>query len=130
MTQKINANTNVVGSLFSQREIKFRAWDIVGLKMINDYITVRDDGHFISHNEHETEHIPMQYTGLKDKNSKEIYEGDVVRYTLRHDFSNKELIGEVEWFKYAWRLNSLWLLTEIYMIEVVGNIYEHPELLK
>jgi len=66
----------------------------------------------------------MQFTGLTDINDKEVYEGDKVVYTLNHDSTKKEIEGVIEWHKYAWRLNRIWLLTEISRIEVVGNIYE------
>lgn len=79
-----NANTNVVGSLFKSREIKFRAWLIPDDDFeselpymtydlaFEDYAPVNEQLKSVS--------TLMQYTGLKDKNGKEIYEGDIISY--------------------------------------------------
>jgi hypothetical protein len=101
------------------REIKFRAFSTIGKhRMI--YLK---NGSLSDLLETDTWKV-MQFTGLRDRNGKEIYEGDKVIYTLNHDSSQKEIEADVEWHNHAWRLNRIWLLTEIRNIKVVGNVHE------
>jgi uncharacterized phage protein (TIGR01671 family) len=131
------------------REIKFRAWDKEYKKMMewgkqlkglsqNGIKTVMsynsEDGWSDCYNLKDIE--LMQYTGLKDKNGKEIYEGDIVKY-----FDNKEHIVVVENIKelgtgmYLKRVGSGYYtlnpsVIRDYEVEVIGNIYENKELLQ
>ena len=76
-----------------------------------------------------------QYTGLKDKNGKEIYEGDVVRIWADpkdyNGYKGHNYIGVVEWdeFILGFILSDGHGLKDFEFIEIVGNIYENPELL-
>ena len=122
------------------REIKFRAWDKEAKKMIEpfwlkslvvnycdefNYSSIHEDDLFLaSQNELEF----MQYTGLKDKNGKEIYEDDIV--------SGGEKIYSIGFHLGTFTLNNekgevgIGLVQTETSLEVIGNIYENPELLK
>lgn len=136
------------------REIKFRAWDTKkqifvpsGDIIFSDYgdtrITVNPNCmEYIGdscHNYNEDSRFKiMQYTGLKDKNEVEIYEGDICRCWGGSEFNGHyeyNKIYEVKWqgsgFEmmiddcgYGWNYSS-----GFEYIEIIGNIYENQELL-
>lgn len=135
------------------REIKFRAFvkkrnKIVNVDKINfeeKYITrYLDDLPFPTLVKYPFEDIVlMQYAGIKDKNGKEIYEGDIVNI---HQTVNGENVFVIEItntglvipsyrfdrnYKYQYNIRELLEVDEYEKeIEVIGNIYENPELLE
>lgn len=110
------------------REIKFRAKRIDNNELVYGYYVKDQQGRHRIYSTSNTYHFVNpetigQFTGFLDKENKEIYEGDKVVYTLNHDSSQKEIEAEVEWHKHSWRLNRIWLLTEIRKIKVVGDVF-------
>ena len=119
------------------REIKFRIYnprdnkihyDITGFEFdCNGNMTgIFIDGVFFSKEEIEL----MQYTGLKDKNGKEIYEGDIIKSYYYIDTPNGEQERyhqkEIKFDEISCEYN----INAFENLEVIGNIYENPELLK
>lgn len=115
-----------------QKEMKFRAWDTVRKVMFLVQEATFVGGRIIgvrSCGTYDNACILMQYTGLKDKNGKEIYEGDVMFNSS--DRYNYEVIWDGK--NGAWSLgfngNGLGRYQLDLFWEIVGNRYENPELL-
>ncbi|MEK5449511.1 YopX family protein [Paenibacillus sp. FSL R7-0331] len=110
------------------REIKFRAWDPARKSMENcisiSPFGVDDcDRRRWEWNEIEV----MQYTGVKDCNGRVIYEGDIARHAVGW-------VGKVQYFEGSFEIEAKhqsWPINYVRgrKIEVIGNIYENPELL-
>ncbi len=111
------------------RIVKFRAW--TGKEMVNIVdLTMYEGGGYKINDEvlsHYDKWPVMEFTGLKDKNDQEIYEDDIVRLQNR--------IGAVEYredfagFKVGDEFGTRELNQYYSDLEIIGNIYENPELL-
>lgn len=133
------------------REIKFRVWDNLEKDYLNEEdIAIDNLGNifiFEIYDKNDTDlwytrllpdpdnkrHVIEQYTGLKDKNSTEIYEGDIIKV------EGDAEIYRVEWIYSGFGLEPRYnsplypILGNVKLckkIEVIGNIHENPELLE
>lgn len=81
----------------------------------------------------DSENVLMQYTGLKDKNGKEIYEGDILNMTYHGSVSivEPEIKSVVSFERGTFIIENGFSLGKIgRSLEVIGNIYENPQLLE
>lgn len=132
------------------RDIKFRVWIDNKMFYINDELYISffnakdavdwaiynrfDEGCFYKHDSSYSEmyknNYLMQYTGLKDKKGKEIYEGDIFRLCGKQ----KRWMVKVIFIRGSFMLENykgfLYDVNKACNIEIIGNIHEKPELLK
>lgn len=149
------------------RDIKFKAWMkekniMVEVSKINfifnkvEYIVNKIKKLVYTQSDKLEKFILMQYTGIKDKNGKEIYEGDIVKPIHTGILLPVEELEKLEKFvgvvEYSYgqfilvqkrktkkdteeleieseEFNEIRLFSDVYNLEVIGNIYENPELL-
>ena len=110
------------------RPLKFRTWHPQGGMSnpftIDDIIEAACCQHYPKYPRQE--YVTMQYTGLKDKNGVEIYEGDIAdHHNLRFIVEWTEAFGL--WSVYNGETDDL-LGNHSNVLEIIGNIYENPEL--
>lgn len=124
-----------------QRELKFRVWS----KKLNRYVMEDCD---LCNWDHEfgdasissygtgiyDECIIEQYTGIKDKNAKEIYEGDIIDFRWTCNLGQKPsggLTGVVDFDQGRFRIKQYATLGNYIdaTLEIIGNVHENPELL-
>ena len=132
------------------KQIKFRAWDSISKQLFIPDGILKDGRSFLITDQksimaYDLDKFPlMQYTGLKDKNGKEIYFDDIVKITWRKDtdsylqqgddYIEKEFIARIDWhidrIVYVLANGKKLNCPSDAQFEVIGNIYENPELLE
>lgn len=146
------------------REIKFRAWSKENKEMFSHEL-LRNAGDGVSKLAKMIgQDVPgglllplddkdlsfMQYTGLKDKNGREIYEGDIIYWEIDNGVGIESYVAIVQWSENNEKYKGIykWIVLYIedylrgqfdalstpasynYELQVMGNIYENPELLE
>lgn len=115
------------------RVIKFRAWDYdtaSGKYKMFCFEDIKNNcgAYFFDTHSYDFKHIIMGFTGLHDKNGKEIYEGDILECfddTLNFSYKIKGVV-KYNNDKAAYNIDPYAWAT----IEVIGNIHDNPELLE
>lgn len=124
---------------------KFRAWTEEGKVMYYDVYPFKDDTLLLSYDEIAFDEVPasdfilMQSTGLLDKNGSKIFGGDIVKYKAGGDTFTEEVAYDKNLAGFGVKdadANIIFTFGELaedvdlISLEVVGNIYENPELLE
>ena len=113
------------GGYKGMRDIKFRAYDTETKEMSYDFL----DNAWLKVAIHSPYVELMQYTGLKDRNGREIYEGDIVQH--REENGTIEYHSETAMFVVEF---DTWITDFDHIngcdLEVIGNVYANPELLE
>ena len=115
-------------------EIDVRAgklWDVASINFKDRTVEIMDDdGNVWEYELNSNEIVLLQYAGLKDKNGKKIYEGYIIK-------KSSGAIGEVVYLKATagYKLYNNGQVFDLFeadarYLEIIGNIYENPELLK
>lgn len=133
------------------RKIRFRAWSAKAKEMVDHWHVINDPDEWfealLSGDANEGD-VLMQYTGLEDKNGIPIYEGDILKNNNKYNYpigykgeKVQSLPCAVEWIKDGWwkvfslshgRKQATRGLDDLDLanLEVIGSVFENPELLK
>ncbi|OES88558.1 hypothetical protein AJL01_09855 [Listeria monocytogenes] len=117
--------------MFPVTDLRFNRYekDAVGVSGCGDpYCTMCDDWYNFD------DVLLMQYTGLKDKNGKKIFEGDIVNCKF-FDRMVGDIAGVINFIDCVWAVSDfknkrLYQLIDVDNIEIIGNIHENPELME
>ena len=119
------------------REIKFRAWDKDEKRMTTTF-SVSSQGQVTftplgESTRYLTGYILMQFTGLLDKNGKEIYEGDIIVSSFSPNKVEVVEINNISHFDGNFsHIQGIGFVTELDIdnLEIIGNVWENPKLLE
>lgn len=122
------------------RELKFRAWNFESKKMLDSHATVLNLNLYLGDESYSHVQV-MQFTGLLDKNGKEVYEGDILKCERSYWKEPRNLI--VKWFGERYGLENPKDTVDSEVMdkescfnvleterEIIGNIYQNEDLLK
>lgn len=115
------------------REIKFRAWLASENSMVTPFVEINSENLPNYYGSTAPRHPLMQYTGLKDIDGHDIYEGDIVKATPFRPSDFDAWVGFVEFDPYTLRYRADGESLGDYEsgeLEIIGNIYENPEILE
>lgn len=119
------------------RTFKFRAWDTVAQRMSNGVTFSSFAGSWCPAAQQTLEAlVVMQYTGCQDKQGKPVYEADVCRYRIEDERRGTvyEEVGAIRFIGGCFTFGNtplceLTVVNDRLPLEVIGNCYEHPDLL-